>query len=572
MKINHASRLTHWFNTALLFILILLVIQGGAAQASPARVAASTPQVISYQGVVTVSGQPFNGSGQFKFAIVDAVGATYWSNDGNLSGQPSTAVTLAVNKGLFNVLLGDTNLPGMTSSLGADVFSTGERYLRVWFSPDGKTYTQLTPDQRIASVPYALVAENAKTLNGQPASAFAASDHTHPAELPSGAMVLGAPGDTNLTGAGFETWDMSNITCSKCGGWVGILPGSRGLTKRIDQRTVWTGSEMIIWGGNDGEAFYNDGARYNPINQTWATLPPSGLTGRSNHSAVWTGSEMIVWGGFNHNTMRYFNDGARYNPETQTWTPLPPSGLAERTNHTAVVASTPQEIIIWGGTGTSGIYNDGAIYSSINNAWTSLPDSGLSPRLFNSAVWTGTEMIIWGGFDGASLSSFSDGARYNVFTNAWTPMSKDNAPAARSGHTAIWTGSEMIIWGGGSYEGGSFKTLINGASYNPTTDTWTPLPDSPINSRTYHNAVWTGTEMIIWGGANADGLFNDGASYNPTTRVWAPMSTSGAPTARCGSSAVWTGSKMLIWGGYDGHGSTNDGAIYDTHLAIYRKP
>jgi hypothetical protein len=32
--------------------------------------------------------------------------------------------------------------------------------------------------------------------------------------------------------------------------------------------------------------------------------------------------------------------------------------------------------------------------------------------------------------------------------DTWTATSTANAPDARSGHTAVWTGSEMIVWGG----------------------------------------------------------------------------------------------------------------------------
>ena len=32
--------------------------------------------------------------------------------------------------------------------------------------------------------------------------------------------------------------------------------------------------------------------------------------------------------------------------------------------------------------------------------------------------------------------------------NTWTATSTTNAPTARFGHTAVWTGSEMIVWGG----------------------------------------------------------------------------------------------------------------------------
>jgi hypothetical protein len=125
-----------------------------------------------------VDGDAYDGTGYFKFAVVNAAGdTTYWSNDGTSAGggEPTNAVQLVVTDGLFNVLLGDTTLGGMTQALGADVFNGTERYLRVWFSSDGTTFTQLTPDRRIAAVPYALQAEEAKnadTLDGLQGSAY----------------------------------------------------------------------------------------------------------------------------------------------------------------------------------------------------------------------------------------------------------------------------------------------------------------------------------------------------------------------------------------------------------------
>src|SRR3989442_3042254 len=76
--------------------------------------------------------------------------------------------------------------------------------------------------------------------------------------------------------------------------------------------------------------------------------------------------------------------------------------------------------------------------------------------------------------------------------DTWTPTSTINAPSARSGHMAVWTGTEMIIWGGDDN---------TGRRYNPATDTWTPT--STINApsaRSNHTAIWTGKEMIICGG------------------------------------------------------------------------
>ena len=55
-------------------------------------------------------------------------------------------------------------------------------------------------------------------------------------------------------------------------------------------------------------------------------------------------------------------------------------------------------------------------------------------------------MIVWGGY-GAGIET-NTGGRYNPSTDSWTATSTTNAPAARYGHTAVWTGSEMIVWGG----------------------------------------------------------------------------------------------------------------------------
>jgi N-acetylneuraminic acid mutarotase len=58
-------------------------------------------------------------------------------------------------------------------------------------------------------------------------------------------------------------------------------------------------------------------------------------------------------------------------------------------------------------------------------------------------------MIVWGG--SGSSGYLNTGGRYNPNTNTWTATSTTNAPTARSAHTVVWTGSEMIVWGG--YDG-----------------------------------------------------------------------------------------------------------------------
>ena len=139
-------------------LVLSAALVGGLALLPALAPAQSVPQLINYQGRVAVGGTNFSGTGQFKFALVNADGSqTYWSNDGSSSAgsQPTNAVSLPVTNGLYSVLLGDASLPGMTAVPGV-IFTNPDVRLRVWFN-DGTSGSQLlSPDQRVAAVGYAL--------------------------------------------------------------------------------------------------------------------------------------------------------------------------------------------------------------------------------------------------------------------------------------------------------------------------------------------------------------------------------------------------------------------------------
>jgi N-acetylneuraminic acid mutarotase len=111
----------------------------------------------------------------------------------------------------------------------------------------------------------------------------------------------------------------------------------------------------------------------------------------------------------------------------------------------------------------------------------------------------------------------------------------------------------MIIWGGYNTSGGQVNTLNTGGKYNPSTDTWTSTSttNAPIG-REFHAAVWTGSEMIVWGGYNYPaGDLNTGGRYNPTSGSWTATSAVNTPGGRESHTAIWTGSEMIVWGGPD---------------------
>jgi N-acetylneuraminic acid mutarotase len=337
-----------------------------------------------------------------------------------------------------------------------------------------------------------------------------------------------------------DTWTPTNITNAQ--------------SVRYLHTAVWTGTEMIVWGGTTGVGSYlNTGGRYNPSTDSWtATSTTSAPAPRRSHTAVWTGSEMIVWGGYNGNPL---STGGRYNPGTDSWTDTSTSGAPSgRFYHTAVW--TGSEIIVWGGvTGT--VVNTGGRYNPGGDSWTATSIPGaLGGRQFHTAVWTGSEMIVWGGDAGGGNIYYNDGGRYNPINDSWTGTSTTGAPTARSHHTVVWTGSQMIVWGG--YNSGFFNT---GGRYSPATDSWTATSNAPA-AREDHTAVWTGSQMIIWGGVGGSGNLNTGGRYNPITDGWIATGTTNAPTARYSHTAVWTGSEMIVWGGFDGTSYFNTGGRY----------
>jgi N-acetylneuraminic acid mutarotase len=237
---------------------------------------------------------------------------------------------------------------------------------------------------------------------------------------------------------------------------------------------------MIVWGGCDAQTCgpgsgsdplgLNNGGRYNPQTDSWQTLATTGApTNRWNQTAVWSGSEMIVWGGLNGSGP--FNTGGRYNPSTNTWTATATTGAP-------------------------------------------------TARDFAHSVWTGTRMIVWGGYNSLLDQYFNTGGSYDPVANTWTATSTTGAPSGRSGHSLIWTGSEMIAWGG--CNGANCQEGQNtGGRYNPQTNSWmtTSTIEAP-SPRDVHSAVWTGTEMIVFGGepcARCEPIYDTGGRYTAAT-------------------------------------------------------
>ena len=363
--------------------------------------------------------------------------------------------------------------------------------------------------------------------------------------------------------------DVSHAPIPSCLGWE-PLPTAGAPLARWSHSAVWTGTKMIVWGGQTSSAEVTaTGGLYDPAARTWTATSTAGApTARHSHRAVWTGTRMIVWGGFGDSSLA--SGGGAYDPATDTWTPVTATGEPPlRVGHTAVWSGA--RMIVWGGLSGASPLGTGGLYDPAADAWTSLSTAGLAPtaRFGHSAIWTGDRMIVWGGqntFDWLDTGALLDpaGAANGVWTAA---TSATNAPYRREGHAAVWTGSTMIVWGG--WTGGPF--LDTGAIFDPAAGangSWTATTTTGAPAaRRDPVAVWTGSTMLVWGGyagENGTTLFGDGGRLTPDAGggAWTPIPAVSTLAPRRDATGVWTGSAVIVWGGrLDATTATASGAV-----------
>ncbi|MGH7269185.1 MAG: hypothetical protein ACREJ3_02040 [Polyangiaceae bacterium] len=350
----------------------------------------------------------------------------------------------------------------------------------------------------------------------------------------------------------------------------------------------WTGKEVLL-------PSYNGLYEYDPVARRWAASngPAFDYSYQNNVNSVWTGQSVISFGdsmcGASSPVPSPCPVGVSYDVQVGTLKNISLQGAPSPRAYCDVLW-TGTHVLVWGGrvlkfdmnNNVTGFhYDDGGLYDPITDTWERISSSPKSPpRGEESAVWTGTEALIWGGEVAPAVSTSlasmlpasaapvpaTSGAAYNPTTGTWRAMSTAGQPSPRNAHAAIWTGTEMIIWGGGAYPNtqspDSFRS--DGAAYNPATNTWRPIRPAPDTGLDGPAVAWTGTEMIVWGGADKYGEYsNRGYRYTPATDSWQYMTTVGAPSPRVDPGATWTGRSLVVWGGIAGVGipsSLTDGA------------
>lgn len=327
---------------------------------------------------------------------------------------------------------------------------------------------------------------------------------------------------------------------------------------RIEALAAWTGDRMVLLGGGDEMGFPSSpGGQYDPESDQWDPIDTwgPGLSGSTilDGYGVWTGEELVLWHGP--------SIAARYVPRGDRWLSVSPVGGPDCGGN-ATWIWTGEEMIVWGG--AHGVLDNGmmtfvlaaeaAAYNASTDSWRRIadPPSG-GWRYDHSAVWTGREVVIWGGRD-AEGNYLNTGMRFDPREDVWTQMTTEGSPSPRADAHMVWTGHAVLVWGGVNDQ----EYFASGAVYDPSRDAWRPISteDAPA-ARSGEVVVWTGRSLVVWGGATQSMVaLATGALYDPVSNTWTTLETSGAPEPRRDACAVWTGSEIIIWGGSDAQGRT----------------
>jgi len=527
------------------------------------------PGILSHQGKLVVNATNFTGTAHFKFALVNAAGdATWWSHNGTSTGgnQPTgPAISLPVERGLYAVNLGDTTVPNMTHAIPPSVFTHDSVWLRIWVDNGILGFQRLLPDRRITAAGYALVADTALTppafatnftglLAGevtgpQGATVVSAVGGLAAAQVAAGASAANAATSANTPNT--VVWRSpagdfaaGTITANHVGDGAGLTNlTAAALVGTAPRATNFTGSLAGDVSGLQGATVVNAVGGLTAANVALGANAANAATSLNLPGAI---VRREAAGGH----LAAGTISAQFVGDGSGLTNLPTSPDRYGAPRGAVLASVlPQDPVLLA-SGYRQIWSFAAP-AWVNGATANAP----AARSGHTAVWDGQRMIVWGGTVGASTYTASGGL-YDANADAWTPSSIINAPAGRSGHTAVWTGSEMLVWGGR----GAGGYLSSGGRFAPGTGIWQPTSAAGApTAREGHVAVWTGTRMVVWGGLNQSGLLDDGAVYDPVANQWSALAVPNAPEKRFGGAAVWGDDRFIVWGGEGASGALGTG-------------
>jgi hypothetical protein len=347
-----------------------------------------------------------------------------------------------------------------------------------------------------------------------------------------------------------------------------------------DAVMVWTGRELVIWGGSGWTAYLpagglRAGSAYQPATGRWQSLPPAPISADGTPEGVWTGTDVVVAASYG-GQLRL----AAYRPATGTWRRLPAPPVAGLSASEYRLIWTGRQLLLYGYPPETSAQAGNPFRPGPRPVLAALTADGSRWRILSAppsrpqhtldqgftAVWSGSRLLVFTQrmhsdqtADGFSLTGGgSTVTSYDPLTNTWI-TEPATGPAPPLNGTAFWTGQAALLVGGVECtmcSGGpaGARHPLSGGVFDPDTTSWHALnPSSALNVMP-QAVAWAGALIAVANANQFPGRPNQPAvagAWDPDTGQWLRLS---APTVSIQGggvspvTGVWTGQEFIFPG------------------------
>lgn len=346
-----------------------------------------------------------------------------------------------------------------------------------------------------------------------------------------------------------------------------------------DAAMVWTGRELVLWGGYGPTAYLPAGGlragyAYQPATGRWQALPPAPVSGTGTPEGVWTGTDVVV--AAPHGGQLQL---AAYRPATGTWRRLPAPPVAGFSASGFQLTWTGRQLLLYGyPPQTPAQARDLtqpqpqpvlAALSADGTRWRTMAAPPSRPQHTRdqgfTAVWSGSRLLVFtqrmqihqmpGGFSldpgGSTVTSYDPG------TGTWT-TEPATGPAPWLNGTALWTGRAALLVGGVECTECSRGPVgarypFGGGIFDPATRSWHALSPPPALNVMPQAVAWAGVLIAIANASNLPGLPAQPAiasAWDPDTGQWLrlPAPPVGIQEGASPITGAWTGREFIFPG------------------------
>jgi N-acetylneuraminic acid mutarotase len=316
--------------------------------------------------------------------------------------------------------------------------------------------------------------------------------------------------------------------------------------------TVLPNGSVLVTGGNRPNSspnYLSSTEIFNPDNNTWSPGPAMSIARRYHTATRLPNGKVLITGGETADQVRT-NTTALYDPQTQSWSNAA-SMVSVRARHTATLLANGKVLVAGGGGGLDALAS-AELYDPQTNAWSSagsFPDARFDHTA--TLVWDGRVLITGGGTSSNGAGwGVSSAAVYNPTNNSWTPVPAMSV--SRFQHQAIALSNGKVLVIGGRY---GFASHASTELFDPNTNTWTAGPAMSQARAEFAVTTLVNGSVLVVGGSNFDaiGKYDIGQleMYRPETNTWAGM---GTDTNRyLGTATLLGNGDVLIAGGLSGN-------------------